>query len=122
MKQQFMNAAFKLALNDKIAKWGLILSCIFFGLEIISIGIFYFSLPPFVPLFNQLPWGESRLGIKPAILIPSITTAIFMILNYFMIGKLYEKTPLLSRILSITTFLSALLSFIFVVRTIYLLI
>lgn len=117
-----MNAAFKLALNDKIAKWGLILSCIFFGLEIISIGIFYFSLPPFVPLFNQLPWGESRLGIKPAILIPSITTAIFMILNYFMIGKLYEKTPLLSRILSITTFLSALLSFIFVVRTIYLLI
>jgi hypothetical protein len=35
---------------------------------------------------------------------------------------MYEKTPLLSRILSITSLLTSLLSLIFIVRTVYLLI
>lgn len=117
-----MNGVFKLALSDKIAKWGLILSGVFLCFEIISVGIFYFSLPPFIPLFNQLPWGEARLGLKPAIFLPIILTVLFMIFNFIMIGRLYEKTPLLSRILSITTLLSTLLSLIFIVRTVYLLI
>ena len=117
-----MNETFKLVLGDKIARWSLILSSIFLMLEIISIGIFYFSLPPLLPLFNQMPWGERRLGIKPAIFIPVILAIVFLSFNFVTSAQLYEKTPLLARILSITTFLASLLSFIFIVRTVYLLI
>jgi hypothetical protein len=117
-----MNGVFKLVRKDKIAKWGFTLSNIFVVFEIIAIGIFYFSLPPFIPIFNQMPWGEMRLGIKPAIFIPIAITILFIGVNFFMVGRLYEKTPLLSRILSITTLLATLLSFIFILRTVYLLI
>jgi hypothetical protein len=37
-------------------------------------------------------------------------------------AKLYEKTPLISRILSITTLLITMLSFIFVIRTLLLIV
>lgn len=117
-----MNGTFKLILEDKITRWGLILSGIFLMLEILTIGFFYFSLPPLLPLFNQLPWGEKRLGIKPGIFIPVLLVIVFLVFNFFTSARLYEKTPLLSRILSITTLLASLLSFIFIVRTVYLLI
>lgn len=117
-----MNDVFKLVRQDKIAKWGFTISNIFVVIEVIAIAIFYFSLPPFLPVFNQLPWGETRLGIKPAIFIPIAITMSFIAINFFLVGHLYEKTPLLSRILSITTLLIALLSFIFILRTLYLLI
>ncbi len=117
-----MKEIFNLALNDKITKYGLILSGIFLLLNIVSIGIFYFSLPPLVPVFNQMPWGEKRLGIKLTIALPAILATSFLFLNFFTSANLYGKTPLLSRILSITAFLVSLLSFIFVARTVYLLI
>jgi hypothetical protein len=117
-----MKEIFKLALNDKITKWGLILSGIFLLLSIVSISFFYFSLPPLVPVFNQMPWGEKRLGIKITIFTPVLFAVVFLFLNFFISANLYEKTPLLSRMLSITAFLVSFLSFIFVARTVYLLI
>lgn len=117
-----MSAIFKTILDDKITKWGLVLSCIFLMLEIIFIAIFYFSLPPLLPLFNQMPWGERRLGIRVEIFIPALLSILFIVTNFFILSRLYEKTPLLSRILSITAFLASLLSFIFIAKTIHLLI
>jgi len=117
-----MKGPYKLILEDKIAKWGLIFSSIFLVLEIISIGIYYFSLPPLIPLFNQMPWGEKRLGIRLEIFIPIFISIIFLCFNFIASAHLYEKTPLLSRMLNITTLLASLLSFIFIVRTVYLLI
>lgn len=118
----FMNVTFKSVLQDKIAYWGLIISSIFLLLQIISLGIFYLSLPPVLPVFNQLPWGEKRLGSKPEIFIPIVLTIIFLSINFVISARLYEKTPLLARMLSITTLLISLLSFVFIVRTVYLLI
>lgn len=118
----YMNGTFKLVLEDKITRWTLILSAIFLMLEIISIAIFYFSLPPLLPLFNQMPWGEKRLGGRPEIFLPVLLVIAFLSFNFFVSARLYETAPLLSRILSITTFLASILSFIFVVRTVYLLI
>ncbi len=122
MTSLFMKGPYKLILEDKITRWGLILSGIFLVLGIISIGIYYFSLPPLLPLFNQLPWGEKRLGSRPEIFIPVLLAILFLIINFITSARLYKKTPLLSRMLSITTLLASLLSFIFIVRTVYLLI
>lgn len=117
-----MNGAFKLVLSDKIARWGLILSSSIFGIELIYIGFFYFSLPPLLPIFNQLPWGEQRLGSRIEIFLPVVLTLIFFIFNFFLISRLHSKLPLLSRMLSITTFLIAILSLFFIIRTLQLVI
>jgi hypothetical protein len=115
-----MNGVYKTVLSDKIAKWGLMLSGIILFLEIIYIGIFYFSLPPLLPIYNQLPWGEERLGSRFEIFLPFLLTLIFFIFNFFLIARLHEKLPLLSRMLSITTFLISILSIFFTVRTLQL--
>lgn len=117
-----MNAVFSLVKSDKIIRWGMTLAFILLVLHALSIAIFYQTLPPVVPLFNQLPWGPERLGVKFEIMMPLVITALFFILNYFLLAKLYKAMPLVSRIISITTLLAAVLSFIFIIRTLQLII
>ncbi len=117
-----MREVFKLVVEDKIAKWAFMLSGIFLILESIIIAFFYFSLPPLLPLFNQMPWGEERLGAKIEIFLPIILASIFFILNFFLISSLHKNLPLLSRIVSITTILVVILSFFFTMRTLQLII
>ena len=89
-------------------------------LQAMLLGVFFLSLPPVVPLFNQLPWGEDRLGVKFEIMLPLIITGLFFIFNYFLLARLYRTMPLVSRIIGITTLLASLLSFIFIMRTLQL--
>lgn len=112
-----MKNLFKYVKIDKIIKWSFQLSAILLVGQIVYTAFSYFSLPPLVPLFNQLPWGEDRLGQKYEIFLPSILAVVFLICNLFLINNLYEKLPLLSRILSITTLLISILSFIFILQT-----
>ena len=115
-----MNGAFRLVMSDKIARWGLMLSGALLTLEILYAGIVFFSLPPFVPIFNQLPWGDARLGSKIEIFLPFSVSFLFFMLNFYLISRIHSKLPLLSRMLSITTFLIATLSFFFIIRTLQL--
>lgn len=105
---------------DKIIRWGISISGILLCVEIGYILLFFFSLPPYIPLYNQMPWGESRLGTRMEIFLPVVITLAFFILNFALLTGLYEKLPLVSRMLSITTLLITLLSVIFVVRTLLL--
>jgi len=75
----------------------------------------FFSLPPFIPVFNQLPWGNQRIGPSFTIFIPLALTIIILIANLALSSFAYSKNPLLSRIFSITTLLCCLLMFIFTV-------
>jgi hypothetical protein len=117
-----MNGIIKQVLNDKIIKSGMTISGSIILLETVLVIFFYFSLPPLMPIFNQLPWGEARLGSKLTFFIPLLITLFFFALNFFMITKIHEQTPLLSRILSITTLLVSILSIIFTIRTLQLII
>lgn len=112
-----MKNLFKYIKIDKIIKWSFQICAILLSGQIIYTAFSYFSLPPLVPLFNQLPWGKDRLGPTYEIFIPSILTLIFLISNLLLINNLYEKMPLLSRILSITTLIIGILSFIFTLQT-----
>ena len=105
---------------DKIIKWALYSSLFLLFLQIVLILIIYTSLPPVIPLFNQLPWGEARLGSRMEIFLPIIIVFAFFIVNFLLLAKLYERLPLVSRIIGITMMLITLLSFIFTIRTIYL--
>lgn len=81
----------------------------------------YGKLPPFVPIFNQLPWGEQRLGNKITIFIPVFVALLIFVINIFVGTLFYKKIPLLSRILIAIGLLTGALTFLFVVKIILLL-
>jgi hypothetical protein len=115
-----MNAAYKQILADKIIRIAMTASFALILLHIGYLAFFFFSLPPVLPLYNQMPWGESRLGSRLEILIPIAITTIFFFVNYVFLVRLYTNMPLVSRMIGITTLLVSVLSFIFIVRTLQL--
>lgn len=78
---------------------------------------FYRSLPPFIPVFNQLPWGEERLGDKLTIFIPLAIASTMLIGNMIFSQALYDKMPLVVRMISITTFFISFITLIFIIKT-----
>ena len=112
-----MKEIYKHITIDKIIRWGMLTAVILFFLHGIFLAIFFTSLPPVVPLYNQMPWGEPRLASKIELILPLILTAGFLLSNYFIIAKLYATMPLVARIISVTTLLISLLAFIFIIRT-----
>lgn len=85
---------------------------------VVYILIFYSQLPPFVPVFNQLPWGEQRLGNTITIFIPVLVALSILVLNIFTASFSYKKAPLVSRMLAAISLLSAVLMFLFIIKTV----
>lgn len=115
-----MKEAYRQITADKITRIAMSVSFGLILLHITYLTFFYFNLPPVVPLYNQMPWGEARLGSRVEVIIPIAITVMFFISNYFFLAKLYSTMPLVSRMISITTLLVSLLSFIFIIRTLQL--
>ncbi len=68
--------------------------------------IFLFSrLPPFIPFFNNLPWGVERLAPTNILFFFISTFFIVIIVNSILCSILYRKYTFISRILSMTLFL-----------------
>ncbi len=112
-----MNEFFKHILKDKI-----IFYCFSSGLFLIIASVLYmfFSyrlLPPLIPVFNQLPWGDARIAEKKDIFIPIMLVIVIMTVNLLLSFHVYKTTPLLSRILSVTFAIASLLVFIFIIKT-----
>ncbi len=112
-----MKETFNQIKSDKIIRWGMGSAGVIIAIELLYILFSYLSLPPLIPLFNQMPWGESRLSNKLAIFLPLVITFIFFFFNFFLLSKLYKQIPLISRMLSVATLLIALLSAILIFRT-----
>ncbi len=117
-----MNEFIKPIVNDKIIRWTVIISGIFLILSIALIIIFFSTLPPLMPLFNQLPWGERRLAPTWMFFLPVLTSLFIIFMNIIMTRYIYEKMPLIARMLHTTGFLVSLFTIIFVFRTIRLII
>lgn len=113
-----MNGIINTARNDKIIYVCMITSFVLLFISIIGIGLSYRNLPPFLPLYNQMPWGEARLGKTYELFIPVLFGALVLMINLYIAHVLYATIPLLSRILSITSALIWSLIILFVVRTI----
>src|SRR5437879_222778 len=99
MEQLFMKKLFKYFRTDKIIKWSLSCASLLLLSEIAYTAFFYPSLPSLVPLFNQLSWGEERLGTRIEIFLPSLIVFLFLICNFFLINRFYEQMPLVSRLM-----------------------
>ena len=117
-----MKKYFKNLRHDRLVLRLFILSFIFLVITFIYIGINYSKLPPLLPIFNQLPWGQERLSITPGVFIPPFVALGIFIINIFLAAFSYSKLPLLARLFAVTTCLTSLLSLLFVIRTITLII
>lgn len=104
--------------QDKILLRGSILSLSLIVISLITIILYYQSLPPFIPLFNQMPWGELRITKTIWILLIPAISLTFFILNLFFASYIYKSVPLVARLFSMTSFLVTVLSLLFIIRTI----
>lgn len=116
----FMKDLFKYTKSDIIIKWSMILTIFLILANLIGISIIFFSLPPFIPLYNQLPWGNDRLGHNFEIFLPILIISFLSFGNLLLINTFYEKSPLIVQVLAVTTFMLSVLTTIFIFQTIQL--
>jgi len=104
--------------NDRITFRGFLGSFILTGISMLYILLFYRKLPPLIPIFNQLPWGEERIIGTPFIFLPVIVSLFISVFNLFYASFVYEKSPLIGRVFAAISFSISSLTFIFIIRTI----
>lgn len=88
-------------------------------LSLLLVILFFGKLPPFAPLFNQMPWGEQRIAPTIFIFLLPLLSFLIFALNIFLASYLYKKNPLISRLFSVTSFLISILVLIYLIRTIF---
>ena len=115
----FMKKFFKSLQKDSVINWSFWATISIVAISLISIGIAYTNLPPFIPLYNQRPWGYARLGKTYELFIPPLVIFCLLLLNSFLGLRLTEKSPLLARFLFITILCLALFTCIFIERLIF---
>ena len=117
-----MKEFFKDIAQDKTITLAYLINGFFIIAAVVYILFSYGKLPPFIPIFNQLPWGEQRLGNTFTIFIPVLAALLIFAINIFTSAATYKKIPLISRMLAATSLLTGILTFLFVVKTITLII
>jgi hypothetical protein len=113
-----MKEFFKDVRSDRLTFRVFIATFIVILLPLPYILFFYRNLPPYLPVFNQLPWGQSRIAPPWEIFLPSLISLLILIFNLVLSSVLYKKTPLVSRMLAIVSFIISTLTLLFVFRTI----
>jgi hypothetical protein len=113
-----MKDFFKDILKDKIITSAFFINVFLIITTVCYILIVYGKLPPFVPVFNQLPWGEQRLGPTITIFVPILVSVFLLAINIFISKIIYIKIPLISRMFAAISLLAGVLTFIFIIKTI----
>lgn len=96
-------------LTDDLFKWTSRIMLIFIVATAIFLGLKWSTLPPVVPFFYSLPWGEDQLG-TPLFLIAAFIGGLVAYILMLTLGLLlFKKTTYYARLLvvgsSITYFL-----------------
>ncbi len=117
-----MKEFFKDVTADKTITLAYFINIFFIIVTVIYILFSYGKLSPVIPIFNQLPWGEQRLGNTLTIFIPALVALLILGINIFTSTSIYKRSPLISRMLAAISLLTGILTFLFVVKTITLII
>ena len=100
---------YRVVWQDDVSRRGFA-TAIFFWLAGLSILIFfYFRLPPQIPLFYSLPWGEDQLASSNLIfVIPG--SVLLIILTNLLAASFFSEEKLLLRTLGLASAVCAFLS------------
>ncbi|MDP2585812.1 MAG: hypothetical protein Q8P29_02950 [Candidatus Levybacteria bacterium] len=115
-----MKEFFKDIAQDKTITAAYLINIFLMIATVVYILFSYGKLPPFIPIFNQLPWGEQRLGNQLTIFIPTLVALLIFAINIFASASIYKKIPLISRMLAAVSLLAGILTFLFSIKTIVL--
>src|SRR5260221_6376291 len=113
----FMNKFFE---KDSIARLTSVISIFSLLITTLVALLAFPKLPPYLPLFNKLPWGYGRLGLKPFIFLPIILSLVIVVINIFLAKYVREKIPLLARFLFIAACVVCLFTSLFILKVIQL--
>lgn len=111
-----MKNFFDSIIADRITRIATVVSVVLIIITLIYTLIIYGGLPPYLPIFNQLGWGDPRLGENYLIFLPILLSLFVVIVNIFLASFFYVSMPLVSRIITITSLLVSALTLIFIVR------
>lgn len=95
---------------DRSIKYSILLSSLIIFFQTIILLLSYRFLPPVVPLFNSLPWGEDRLIKKEIIFILPASIILLILINTYFIDRFISKRMILSRMLAANVLLFAAIS------------
>jgi hypothetical protein len=101
-------------INGQLFRWNLIL---IFG-QIIYLFLRFNDLPPQIPVFFSLSWGESQLGSTSILFILPTLSIIICLANNFIAAFLHHRSFLFSRLLVIFSLIFSILSAISLVNII----
>jgi hypothetical protein len=104
--------------SDKLALRGFFISLLLLLITVLYIIFSYPKLPPFIPMFNQLPWGNDRLASTPGVFISTIVFSFIFLFNIMFTSIVYNKSPLIARIVAAMTLILALMNFLFIIKII----
>lgn len=115
-----MKSNFKIVFADRVIFYALLLSILGILLQIGVSAFQFLNLPPVIPLFNSLSWGEERLIYKIFLFGVPLFLLFILILNLSWAARLYRKNALLARILVFNVLLGIFLSCIALVQIFFL--
>lgn len=113
-----MNAFFENLNEDKVLKGGIYLDLFFVFASFFYIFINLKNLPPVIPLFNQLPWGDQRIIETMWIFMLPSLSLIILLGNSTFSEIFYKKNPLVARLFIAGSLLFSILVLLFIIRTI----
>ena len=86
-------------LNSRLSRFSFIVTIAALALQIGLILISFGKLPPKIPVFYSLPWGDAVLSSATVIWIIPILNAVFCAFDFFLISRVRDDA-FLSRILA----------------------
>lgn len=94
--------------NSKIFRWNLI----FIIVQVSLLAWKFNSLPPQVPLYYSLPWGESQLASASSLFILPTISIVLLLINHLFSISLTKTSQLLSRFLLVISLIVSFFSLI----------
>lgn len=113
-----MNEFFNTVRSDKLIFKGSLVNFFIIIATLVFTLISYRNLPPFIPIFNQMPWGEQRIAKTMFLFIPIGISFLIFVLNLIFSSLSYKRNPLISRLIFATSLTISILTLVFIVRTI----
>lgn len=106
--------------QEPIAFWSVAISSLSALLVILLLVFNLHSLPPQLPLYYSLPWGDRQLATIPEFVVLPASVVVISLLNLVLSWHLHTSQLVLKRMLSVASLAIALITLITALKIIYL--
>ena len=94
---------------DKTSRISYVYAILLVVVVSVLISMFLGKLPPEIPLYFTQPWGESRLAPKQMLYLLPFIAFVFLVINLMFARTIRHLSPLLPRVLAVSTLVITLM-------------